>query len=378
MHSKMSGIYVHIPFCKQACHYCDFHFSTQTAYRDTMLQAIGQELVQRRSYLPEGTKVETIYFGGGTPSILAASEIEYLLDLMSIHFPLALKEVTLEANPDDLSLEKLAAYKYMGIDRLSIGIQSFQEPILRFYNRAHTASDSMRVLDLARNAGFSKLSIDLMYGFPADNHAYWLKDMEMALALDPGHISSYCLTIERKTALGKWKTSGKFKEATEDFVADEFNLLLDTMAGAGYIQYELSNFGKLGHFALHNTNYWRGVPYLGLGPSAHSFDGHNRGSNVANNARYMNGITSGTPFFQVDILSPEDRANEYLLTALRTIWGVDLPFFRRTFGWDLLIEKGPEIRFLKDNGWLIHAGDSLTLSRSGKILADSISAKLFI
>ncbi|EON77338.1 putative radical SAM family enzyme, NOT coproporphyrinogen III oxidase, oxygen-independent [Lunatimonas lonarensis] len=343
-----------------------------------MLLSIGQELVQRRNYLPEGTQVETIYFGGGTPSILAASEIEYLLDLISIHFPLALKEVTLEANPDDLSLEKLAAYKKIGIDRLSIGIQSFQEPILRFYNRAHTASDSLRVLDLARSAGFSKLSIDLMYGFPADNHTYWQKDLEMALTLDPGHISSYCLTIERKTALGQWKTSGKFKEATEDFVADEFNLLLDAMTGAGYIQYEISNFGKPGHFALHNTNYWRGVPYLGIGPSAHSFDGQHRGSNVANNARYMKGITSSTPVFQVDILSPEDRANEYLLTALRTIWGVDLPFFRSTFGWDLLIDKEHEIRFLKDNGWLIHADDSLTLSRSGKILADSISAKLFI
>lgn len=374
----MSGIYIHIPFCKQACHYCDFHFSTQTAYSERMLQAMGVELVNRREYLPAGSTIQTVYIGGGTPSLLPPTEIESILDIISKHYSLDLRELTLEANPDDLSKERLQAYKSMGIDRLSIGIQSFQEPILRFYNRAHSAAESHRVLDLARDAGFQKLSIDLMYGFPAPDHSFWLLDLETALLKDPGHISSYGLTIEPDTALGRWKKAGKFLPAEEDFVAVEFELLQDAMEGNGYIQYEISNFGREGQFAVHNTNYWKGVPYLGIGPSAHSFDGTNRGHNISNNALYMKGLASHGQVFELDVLTMADRANEYLLTALRTIWGVDLAYFEKTYGVDLQSERAGEIQLLQQHGWLSASGAFLTLTKTGKLLADSIAEKLFL
>ncbi|MCC5937748.1 MAG: radical SAM family heme chaperone HemW [Lunatimonas sp.] len=374
----MSGIYIHIPFCKQACHYCDFHFSTQTGYRERMLQAMGEELKQRREYLPDGTRIQTIYFGGGTPSLLPPGEIETLLNIISSHYPLALQEVTLEANPDDLSKEKLLAYQSMGVDRLSIGIQSFQEPLLRYYNRAHTAAESHRVLDYARDAGFQKLSIDLMYGFPAPDHEYWLSDLEMALQKDPGHISSYSLTVEADTALGRWTKAGKFLPAEEEFVAEQFEMLQEAMEAKGYIQYEISNFGREGQFAVHNTNYWKGVPYLGIGPSAHSFDGTNRGHNIPNNALYLKGMASQGQLFEIDVLNQEDRANEYLLTALRTIWGVDLGYFEKTYGLDLRTVRSAEIHLLQQHGWLSESGDSLTLTKAGKLLADSIAAKLFL
>ncbi|WP_245189698.1 radical SAM family heme chaperone HemW [Lunatimonas salinarum] len=377
-HLRMSGIYIHIPFCKQACHYCDFHFSTHTGYQEQMLEAMRHELVQRSAYLPAGSNVQTVYFGGGTPSLLSPTSIETLLDTIYRHFPMDLKELTLEANPDDLSKEKLQAYRSMGIDRLSIGIQSFQEPILRFYNRAHTAEESYRVLDTARDGGFQKLSIDLMYGFPAPDHTHWRLDLETALKMDPGHISSYCLTVEPKTALGRWSKAGKFLPAEEEFVAEQFEMLQNAMETAGYIQYEISNFGREGMFAVHNTNYWKGIPYLGIGPSAHSFDGINRGHNIANNGQYLKAMASGEQVFELDVLSLQDRANEYILTALRTIWGVDLHHFEKTYGLNLPKERLKEIRWMKEHGWLAASDKFLRLTKNGKLLADSIAEKLFI
>lgn len=374
----MAGIYIHIPFCKKACHYCDFYFSTQTSYQDKLVERICDELRIRRDYLPKGSTVQTVYFGGGTPSLLSLSQLQKILNTIYKHYSTELQESTLEANPDDLTPDKLKGYKDLGIDRLSIGIQSFREEILTFYNRAHTAAESLQAIDQARKAGFEKLSIDLIYGFPGSDHRWWKEDLQVALDRDPGHISSYALTIEPRTVLGNWQKKGRFSAASEDYVAEQFELLQEYMEEHGYVQYEISNFAKVGKFAIHNTNYWKGVPYLGVGPSAHSFDGAHRGHNVANNARYLKSLEKGEPPFETDMLTDEERANEYILTTLRTIWGVNVEHLRKEFGVELLSLRSKEVLFLEQSGWLKAEEGRLTLTKQGKLLADSIAEKLFI
>ncbi|WP_158856152.1 radical SAM family heme chaperone HemW [Lunatibacter salilacus] len=374
----MAGIYLHIPFCKKACHYCDFHFSTSSNLMEELIHQIGKELVFRKNYLPEGEIIESIYFGGGTPSLLSQSQLSYLMDTIHANYPVKLREVTLEANPDDLNDAKLTQFLSCGIDRLSIGIQSFRNEVLTFYNRAHNAEESLQCIELARNAGFAKLSIDLMYGFPSLDHTGWEADLRTALDLDPGHISSYALTIEPRTALGTWVKRGTFQPASDDFVAEEFEILQDATEAAGYIQYEISNFGKPDAFALHNTNYWTGAPYLGVGPSAHSFDGTNRGYNVSNNSGYVRALREGKLVFETDNLNAEDRINEYILTSLRTIWGTDLNFLETTYQVNLIELKSAELNFLSKSGWVSIQDGHLILSRKGKLLADSVAAKLFL
>jgi oxygen-independent coproporphyrinogen III oxidase len=345
---------------------------------DELIHMMGRELILRKNYLDTTDVIETIYFGGGTPSLLSQAQLLYLIDIIYKHYPLSLREVTLEANPDDLNKEKLAHFLSGGIDRLSIGIQSFRNEVLAFYNRAHTAEESLHSLALARDAGFDKLSIDLIYGFPSQDHKGWEEDLRTALNLDPGHISSYALTIEPQTALGKWMEKGTFQPASEDFVAEEFEMLQDAMDSAGYIQYEISNFGKSESFALHNANYWRGVPYIGVGPSAHSFDGSHRGYNLSNNATYVKNLRKEMLVFEIDALSTEDRINEYILTSLRTSWGTDLRYLESTYNIDLTSIKSEEIKYLKHSGNIISQEHHLYLSRKGKLLADSIAAKLFV
>ncbi|QDH78025.1 radical SAM family heme chaperone HemW [Echinicola soli] len=374
----MAGIYIHIPFCRQACHYCDFHFSTSIALKAKMVSMICKELVFQKNYFGKNTSIKTIYFGGGTPSLLSSSELSAILDTISLHYRLDLEEMTIETNPDDLSHEKLKALKALGFDRLSIGIQSFSDEVLRFYNRTHTAKESLHSIEEARKTGFDKLSIDLMYGFPAGDHQLWEHDLKQAIQLAPGHISSYCLTVEADTALGKWVQKGTFNPASEDFSADQFELMQKRLEDAGYIQYEISNFGKPGAFALHNSNYWKGIPYLGIGPSAHSFDGTSRQHNLANNPKYIKALENDSIPFEKDILSQDDLLNEYLLTALRTIWGVDLHKIKQQFGVDIMQTKGTLIeRFRKEK--LVEAdADHLRLTKQGKLLADYIAGKLFV
>jgi oxygen-independent coproporphyrinogen III oxidase len=376
--NNLSGIYIHIPFCKQACHYCDFHFSTQTSRIQEMVDMICLEAELRKDYLLKGEPIKTVYFGGGTPSLLSADQLGQILDKISLHFSLDVKELTLEANPDDLDHFKLKNWKALGFDRLSIGIQTFDEKILKFYNRAHRADESLKAIGLAKQAGLQKLSIDLIYGFPAPNHELWKKDLEIALNQDPGHISSYCLTVEPKTALGKWANSGQFHPGSEDFAAEQFEILQEAMDKSNYLQYEISNFGREGAFAVHNTNYWRGVPYLGLGPSAHSFDGRNRGANISNNNLYIKQLKNGISTFKEDSLSPFDLANEYLLTSLRTMWGTDLSLLKKQYGFDLLSEKKEMVDQLEKEGLMKIEQQSLILTRKGKLLADGIAGSLFI
>ncbi|MCE7056631.1 radical SAM family heme chaperone HemW [Algoriphagus sp. AGSA1] len=374
---KLAGIYIHIPFCRQACHYCDFHFSTNLDSMSRMAEMICRELELRKGYL-RGQDIKTVYFGGGTPSLLPVALIEMILGQIAKTYNAGWEEVTLEANPDDLSSEKLATWKYLGVDRLSLGIQSFDEEVLKFYNRAHTAEESKSAIEKARKVGFEKFSLDLIYGFPQPNHDLWKRDLATAIAQNPGHISSYALTVEEKTALGMWSKRGRFTPADEDFVAEQFEILQEQSSKSGYIQYEVSNFGKPGQFALHNRNYWQGVPYLGVGPSAHSFDGKNRGANSASNARYLKVLGQENTPFTEDNLSEDERLNEYILTGLRTLWGIDFDVIHSDFGVDLLSSRQAVIRQMEAEGWLIWKDKNLSLSKKGKLLADSIAAALFI
>lgn len=374
----MAGIYIHIPFCLQACHYCDFHFSTNLTNTSQLVNELCQELVLRKSYLPENSPIETLYFGGGTPSILPAEKIQKIWQTVQEHYDCQLKEVTLEANPDDLEEEKLGAYLNLGINRLSIGIQSFNEEVLRFYNRSHNAVQSLAALQKARSAGFKTLTMDLIYGYPHPDHSIWQQDLAQTLELNPDHISAYCLTIEPNTALGVWEKKGDFDAASEDFQADQFEILQQTLASPGYIQYEISNFAKDNAFSLHNSNYWKGIPYLGIGPAAHSFDGQNRGFNVANNARYIKMLQNKQLPFQESKLSREDRINEYLLTSLRTIWGTKTGFLKEHYDWDILTEKKKILSDFQAQGLIHLDGETITLSDRGKLLADYLASKLFI
>lgn len=338
---------------------------------------ICRELELQRDYL--GTEaVHTVYLGGGTPSLLEASEIGQILDTVHKHYRLELQELTIETNPDDLDPAKLHDLKGMGFDRLSIGIQSFDDRVLRFYNRVHSAQESLVAIDKAQQAGFGKLSIDLMYGFPQEDHELWIRDLSTAIQLDPGHISSYALTVEPETALGRWMAKGRFTPASEDFIAEQFEMMQAKLSAAGYVQYEISNFGKPGAFAIHNTNYWMGIPYLGIGPSAHSFDGKNRQHNPSSNVKYIKSLEKGQLIFELDELDPIDALNEYLLTSLRTIWGADLEFVRVKYGLDIFEERKEIIAQLEREGWLQLKQGRLILTDKGKLLADALALKLFL
>lgn len=343
-----------------------------------MVNAIVLEIEKRRDYLPKNTIINTIYFGGGTPSLLSTKQLEQILTAISKNFILEVEEVTVETNPDDLKKEKLRELRSIGIDRLSIGIQSFDAHILKYYNRAHNAEESLQAINLAKNAGFEKLSIDLIYGFPSASHQLWEKDLDIAIEQDPGHISSYCLTIEPKTTLGNWVNKGKFIPASEDFAADQFEILQAKMEKANYIQYEISNFGKSDQFAIHNKNYWLNIPYLGIGPSAHSYDGKERGFNIANNFKYITALKSETLPFAVEPMTTEDLINEYILTSLRTIWGTDIDFLKKRVGNSYLTEKANLLFQLQSEQLLEIKDNHFLLTKKGKLLADSIAASLFI
>ena len=379
-------IYVHIPFCRQACHYCDFHFSTSLARKPAVLAALAREVALRAGYFgAEPGRRPSLYFGGGTPSLLTADELNRLFEVIGQHFPWAADaEITLEANPDDLTPAWLAALRQTPVNRLSIGIQSFHEPHLRLMNRAHSAAEALACVHRARDAGFSNLSIDLIYGIPAPDHGIWERDLATAAALAAPHLSAYALTIEPRTALGRWTAQGRFRPAPDEFTAHQFELLTATLTGAGYDHYEVSNFAQPGHEARHNSAYWDGAAYLGLGPSAHSFDGGlTRQANVASNAGYVAALERGELAATTELLTPRDRANEYLMTALRTRRGLDLTRLAGDVGADLrathpvvladLTARG--LATLTDDGPA--GGPVLRLTTAGRLLADQITLLLF-
>ena len=375
----MAGLYLHIPFCKQACHYCDFHFSTSLRLKSRLVEAIVREMELRRCYLGPGAALDTIYFGGGTPSLLTAAELNQLFEAIHRHFTVSPQaEITLEANPDDLSTAKLLELQQAGINRLSIGLQSFYEPHLRLMNRAHTAGESTSAVRRAQDAGFENISIDLIYGVPAPGHHIWEADLANAFALGVPHVSAYALTIEPGTAFGHRLQKGTFRAAPDEFVATQFELLLAAMRAHGYEQYEINSFCRAGRESRHNGNYWHGVPYLGLGPSAHSYDGQNRQFTLANNPQYVAAVLErGEVPVTVDQLSATDRANEYLLTTLRTARGCDLAHLRTHHGLDLPGTRATYLAELQANGWVRIQHEVLTLTDAGKLLADHITLELF-
>jgi oxygen-independent coproporphyrinogen-3 oxidase len=371
----MAGIYIHIPFCKQACHYCNFYFSVSTTLKPDLIKAIVKEIELSKDYL-NGEVIETIYFGGGTPSLLSADEVKSILDaICHFHPNINLQELTLEANPDDLTPEKineLSSLRQYGLDRLSIGVQSFYDADLIYMNRAHSAEEAPAAIKRAQDAGFENLTIDLIYGTPTMPDGQWADNIKTALALDIPHISSYALTIEPKTYLDKYIRSGRARPVDEAQTVRQFDILMNTMREQKYDQYEISNFARPGRHAIHNTNYWRGKKYLGLGPSAHSYDGQARRWNVANNLNYIKSINGSVVPAEVEILSPAQQANEYIMTSLRTMWGLDISDVRL-----MMYDLSKSLDGI-DPAFYIFEGTVLKLTQKGKHYADRIAAELFI
>lgn len=374
----MAGLYIHIPFCRQACHYCDFHFSTTKKLFLPVYKALLLELEQRKTEFAAGTVFETIYLGGGTPSLLGAAEVQQLLDTVRLHYTVAPDaEITLEANPDDLTPEYLRALYAAGINRLSIGIQSFRDEDLQLMNRAHTAADAARVVEDAQAAGFSNITIDLIYGIPGLSNAAWDENISRALALNVPHISAYCLTVEPKTALAHFVSEGKINPVDDEAASAQFMHLLQRLRENGFVQYEISNFGRPGYFSRHNSSYWKGVPYIGIGPSAHSFDGTNRRWNVSNNPQYAAALRLNEPYSETEQLTHAQRYNEYVLISLRTMWGCAATELRARFGEELLAHFENEAApFLASGDLLFHEG-VYTLADKGKLYADHIASELF-
>lgn len=343
-----------------------------------MVEAIGRELGLQKDYLA-GKPVNTLYLGGGTPSLLSEEELNFLLEKLHQLFPVAPNaEITLEANPDDLNADKLRTVRKAGINRLSIGIQSFHEPHLRYLNRAHNAEEAQKCVTLAQDEGFDNISIDLIYAIPAEDHRIWQRDLARAMDLQPQHISSYCLTIEEKTAFGNWLRKGKIQEMSDDFAAEQFEMLLETLQRNGYEQYEISNFCLPGGESRHNSNYWCKETYLGVGPGAHSYNGSSRQYNVSNNGLYLKALAKDEIPADLDKLEPHDQVNEYIMTGLRTKWGVDLQKIRQEFGIDLFQENQKYLEQLRYEQKIRVQDQQLILTNQGKLLADRIASDLFV
>lgn len=372
----MSGIYIHIPFCKQACHYCDFHFSTSLKKKSELVSALQNELVLRKNELPN-EPIKTIYFGGGTPSLLNLEELTAIFKTIYTEFTIAENpEITLEANPDDLSEEKINDLANSKINRLSIGVQSFFEEDLKLMNRAHNAEEALNSIKLARSK-FDNISVDLIYGIPGMSNERWQKNIQILLDLDIPHISSYALTVEPNTALQKFIEKGKIKPVDDAAAAQHFETLRTVLKNAGFEHYEFSNYGKPGYFSQNNTAYWLGKPYLGIGPSAHSYDGNSRKWNIANNTLYIKAIERSELPLEVEELSITDRYNEYIMTRLRTYFGVDLVEVESKFGKEYLEYLKEQSVVLFEKELLRIENDVMHITEKGTFLSDGIAADLF-
>lgn len=373
------GLYIHIPFCRQACYYCNFHFSTNLAYKSSLIACLKKELILRK-YAFDKLYVGSVYIGGGTPSLLDMEELESLMRVVFDNFSLSASalEITLEANPDDITLSKALAWKQMGINRLSLGIQSFDNHILQHLNRKYDGNVAKQSIVLARQAQFDNINLDLIYGIPCATTSDFESDLKVALDFFPEHLSLYCLTIEPKTVFGHWKQQGKYSEAPEEMVIEQFNLLRKMCKIHGYIHYEISNFCKSDYFSKHNTNYWKQGMYLGIGPGAHSYDGKQRGWNIANNALYMKSLQQDKIPYDSEVLTLEDHVNEYILTRLRTCWGCDLTWIDAVYGVNLWQIKYHYIDELMANHFVRLADNKLYLTDAGMLIADTIAQNLFI
>jgi oxygen-independent coproporphyrinogen III oxidase len=374
----MAGIYIHIPFCRQKCHYCNFFSVATTKWRDEFLRALMKEIELRRGYL-NGETVNTIYFGGGTPSLLHTEELTSILDRVYCNFIVAADvEITLEANPDDISEIKAREWVNTPLNRLSIGVQSFFDEDLVYLNRAHNASQAFQAIESARKAGFDNLTIDLIYGIPTLSTGSWVKNLEYFFSSGIPHLSAYSLTVEQKTPLDLLIRKGKYAPLDEQQSIEHFKILLEMARNTGFIHYEISNFARVGFYSRHNSLYWLGGNYLGLGPSAHSFNGSSRQWNVSDVSRYILLDDFQSSVEEKEVLTPDQRYNEYVMTSLRTVWGCDTVHIRNVFG------HGRELYFIRqskpflEKGQVYVEGSKYFLTDEGKLFADGIASDLFI
>jgi oxygen-independent coproporphyrinogen-3 oxidase len=374
----MAGIYIHIPFCKKLCHYCDFYHVIYSGENAPYLEALLKETEQRREYTGN-EPISTIYFGGGTPSVFHAEDFKKILDHLHGNFLIEPgSEITIEINPDDVTSDFMKDLKNTGINRLSLGVQSWRDEDLKLLNRRHTSHQAFKALEDALNAGFENISIDLIYGIPGMNSDEWASNLDKSFSFNIKHLSAYHLSVEQGTVFGKMKDNGLFEEIDEEESTALFNILVEKTGNAGFIHYEISNFGKPGYFSKHNTNYWKQVPYLGLGPSAHSFNGYSRQWNIRDLNKYIRLINESKPFFEREELDIKTKFNEYIMVSLRTMWGIDLEYVEKTFekeGYDYVINlSGKYISY----GLMKQDKKTLILTNQGKMISDNIISEFMM
>lgn len=372
----MAGIYIHIPFCKTRCIYCDFYSTTRSELKLRYIQALCQELRIRKDYL-KGEAIETIYFGGGTPSQLAEEDFRQMFEtIREVYGMDTVKEITLEANPDDLTEEYVTMLHTLPFNRISMGIQTFDDTTLKLLNRRHNAMQAIEAVNRCRQVGFQNISIDLIYGLPDETDERWQRDLNQAVSLNVEHISAYHLTYEKGTRIYEMLQAHRISEVDEDSSVRFFSTLMDTFSAAGYEHYEISNFCKPGMYSRHNTSYWRGIPYLGCGPSAHSFNTMTREWNVSSLEEYITSIETGNRSYETEELHLHTRYNEYIMTSLRTVWGVSIEHIKQNFGatlWEYFQEMAtPHLH----NGRLVIQNNHFCLTRKGIFVSDDIMSDL--
>ncbi len=375
----MSAFYLHIPFCRQACRYCDFHFAVSLSYRDEMFQAMIREIKMRKSEFA-GEKFSSIYFGGGTPSILMDSELATLMDAIFENYSFEVSpEVTFEANPDDISNKYVLQLQKRGINRLSLGVQSFRDNDLQIMRRSHNAGQALKAIRTAQDLGLTNINIDLMYGVPGLDLQAWITNLEQAFGSHVQHISAYHLTYEPGTVFDHWQKKGRLVPISEEAGVSQFGVLQSMSSAHGFIHYEISNFAREGFYSKHNTSYWKQVPYIGIGPSAHSFYGNTRKWNVSNNKRYISMIMNGDlQYSEQETLTPRDQFNEYLLTSLRTMWGIDLQTIHQRYGLNYVKYTEKIAGIFLQSGEMIKKGPNLSLTKKGIFVADFVVREFFL
>ena len=372
----MTGIYIHIPFCKKVCYYCDFHFTVSFKQKGALIEALINEIELQKDYL-KSLEIDTIYFGGGTPSVLSIDEIGSILQKINTQYTISnAAEITLEANPDDISPQYLQELRQLGVNRLSIGVQSFFDEDLKWMNRRHNSTEAEYSIKLSQDVGFSNINVDLIYGLPQLSNERWNQNLQTFVDLEVPHLSAYHLTIEPKTVFGYYKRKGRLTEIDEDMSLQHYKMLIESMKSADYEHYEISNFCKDKLYSQHNTNYWKQGHYLGIGPSAHSYNGSSRQWNTSVNSDYINAIKEGTAFSEIEQLSDKDRFNDYLLTGLRTIWGIDLEVVRNIYGLAYFMHVEKELQRFLNSTYLRIQDQKVYLTEQGMFISDKIISEL--
>jgi oxygen-independent coproporphyrinogen-3 oxidase len=374
----MAGIYIHIPFCKKLCFYCDFYHVITTENNSSFIDALLKEISLRKEYL-ENEPVSTIYIGGGTPSVFSIKDLGTILNHIYKEFSIADHfEITIELNPDDIQPVYLEGLRNNNINRISLGIQSWHDTDLKMLNRRHDSAQAVTALKDTLTAGFENISIDLIYGIPGMSQRDWESNLDFSFSFDIKHLSAYHLTFEPGTVFGKMLEKGKISEIDENESAAQFNILIQKAESAGFVQYEISNFGEPGYFSIHNSNYWKQVNYLGLGPSAHSFNGYSRQWNIRDLKGYIKSVNTGKAYFEREELDIKTRFNEYIMTSLRTMWGIDLEYVEKMFekeGYDYVVNLSGKFR---NYGLMKLEKNSLVLTNQGKMISDNIISEFMM